>query len=92
MAGFEPRRLVSEGERLECLHLAVPRARGGIVWGFGAGSGFHGPAGGLYDRLGGVLGDEGVASLQVAWRRRQKLAPAKASVRAVRRGSAQPAA
>lgn len=40
-----------------------------VLWVFGAGGGFHGPAGGLYDRLGAQLAPEGLASLQVAYRR-----------------------
>jgi alpha-beta hydrolase superfamily lysophospholipase len=40
-----------------------------ILWVFGAGGGFFGPAGGLYERLGSRFADEGVASLQVAYRR-----------------------
>lgn len=40
-----------------------------VLWVFGAGGGFHGPAGGLYDQLGAGLAGEGVTSLQVAYRR-----------------------
>ncbi|HEY0779230.1 MAG TPA: alpha/beta hydrolase [Gemmatirosa sp.] len=39
-----------------------------VLWVFGAGGGFHGPAGGLYDRLGAALAPTGLASLQVAYR------------------------
>ena len=39
-----------------------------VLWVFGAGGGFHGPAGGLYDRLGAALGPAGITSLQVAYR------------------------
>ena len=69
MTGFVLLELMSEGARLACLHLAVPRARAGIVWAFGSGDSFHGPAGGLHDRLGDALGGESIASLQVAYRR-----------------------
>lgn len=48
---------------------AQARADVALVWVFGAGGGFHGPAGGLYDRLGERLAPEGLASLQVAYRR-----------------------
>ena len=40
-----------------------------VLWVFGAGSGFNGPAGGMYDRLGARLAPAGLASLQVAYRR-----------------------
>lgn len=45
-----------------------------VLWVFGAGGGFHGPAGGLYDRLGACLAAGGVASLQLAYRRPADLA------------------
>ena len=82
MTGFAPRELASEGDRLACLHLAVPRARAGIVWAFGSGGGFHGPAGGLHDRLGEALAAEGIASLQVAYRRPGDLRACVADVQA----------
>src|SRR6478672_1878798 len=43
-------------------------ANAGIVWVFGAGGGLGGPAGGLYERLGGQLQGQGILSLQVAYR------------------------
>src|SRR5436305_1357198 len=66
---FTPRQLTSEDAPLACLQLGVAAARAAVVWVFGAGGGFHGPAGGLYDRLGEALAGDGVASLQVAYRR-----------------------
>jgi fermentation-respiration switch protein FrsA (DUF1100 family) len=39
-----------------------------VLWVFGAGGGFQGPAGGLYPRLGEQLVPTGIASLQVAFR------------------------
>ena len=69
MTSFVSHRLVSEGAPLDCLYLPVPDARAGVVWGFGSGGGFHGPAGGLYDRLGEALHRGSIASLQVAYRR-----------------------
>jgi dienelactone hydrolase len=46
-------------------------AEGGIavLWVFGAGGGWGGPAGGLYPRLAEPLLDEGVSSIEVAYRR-----------------------
>ena len=69
MTGFTPHRLVCEGAPLDCMYMPVPNARAGVVWSFGSGGGFHGPAGGLYDRLGDALASDGIASLQVAYRR-----------------------
>ena len=40
-----------------------------IVWVFGSGGGLGGPAGGVYDRLGEVLRAEGIASIEVDYRR-----------------------
>src|SRR5688500_5108664 len=39
-----------------------------VLWVFGAGGGLGGPAGGMYERLGRALPDDGIASLQVAYR------------------------
>lgn len=46
-----------------------------VVWVFGAGGGLDGPAGGLYPRLAGRLRPEGIASLEVAYRRPAELVP-----------------
>ncbi|HEX8568913.1 MAG TPA: dienelactone hydrolase family protein [Caulobacteraceae bacterium] len=40
-----------------------------VLWVFGSGGGLGGPAGGLYTRLGGRLAAEGVASLELDYRR-----------------------
>lgn len=54
---------------IECrLHFA-PEGDMAIVWVFGAGGGFHGPAGGLYDRLGRQFVPHGVTSLELSYRR-----------------------
>ena len=45
-----------------------------VLWVFGAGGGLGGPAGGIYARLGRVLVAEGIASLEVAYRRPGDLA------------------
>jgi dienelactone hydrolase len=69
MSSFKPLQLTSERSPLQCLHLPVADARAAVLWVFGTGGGFHGPAGGLYDRLGESLAHDGIASLQVAYRR-----------------------
>jgi pimeloyl-ACP methyl ester carboxylesterase len=43
-------------------------AAAAVMWVFGAGGGWNGPAGGLYPRLGRRLTAEGAASLEVAYR------------------------
>lgn len=62
------------GGRLHEARDEAPAAGVAVLWVFGAGGGFHGPAGGLYDRLGARLAGEGVTSLQVAYRRPADLA------------------
>ena len=51
-----------------------PARDAAVLWVFGSGGGLHGPAGGLYDRLGARMAAEGVTSLQVAYRRPADLA------------------
>jgi hypothetical protein len=46
-----------------------------VLWVFGAGGGLGGPAGGVYDRLGRQLASEGIASLELDYRRPADLAP-----------------
>ena len=46
-----------------------------VLWVFGAGGGLGGPAGGVYDRLGRQLAAEGIASLELDYRRPADLAP-----------------
>jgi hypothetical protein len=45
-----------------------------ILWVFGSGGGLGGPAGGLYDRLGEALRPEGLASLELDYKRPGRLA------------------
>lgn len=80
MPAYVPRQLSAAGAPVQCRYLAVAEARAAIVWGFGTGGGFHGPAGGLYDRLGEALAADGIASLQVAYRRAGELRPCVADV------------
>ena len=46
-----------------------------VLWVFGAGGGWGGPAGGIYPRLGQQLISDGVSSLEVAYRRPGVLEP-----------------
>ena len=62
------------GCRLHDASAGGPTGDLAVLWVFGAGGGFHGPAGGLYDRLGAQVAADGVASLQVAYRRPADLA------------------
>jgi alpha-beta hydrolase superfamily lysophospholipase len=45
-----------------------------VLWVFGTGGGLGGPAGGVYERLGAALASQGLASLQLAYRRPAQLA------------------
>ncbi|WP_217703863.1 alpha/beta hydrolase [Piscinibacter koreensis] len=80
MTAFRPRTLRVDGADVACLHLAAAAPRASVLWVFGSGGGFHGPAGGLYDRLGAALAPDGVTSLQVAYRRPGELGPCVADV------------
>ena len=54
---------------------AAPVGDAAVLWVFGAGGGLGGPAGGVYERLGRRLADEGVTSLQLDYRRPAALVP-----------------
>src|SRR3954470_1104791 len=49
-----------------CRYFAASSGEAAIVWVFGAGGGWGGPAGGLYPRIGQKMVPEGVSSLEVA--------------------------
>lgn len=53
---------------IECRYHDAGEGDLAVLWVFGSGGGLGGPAGGVYERLGGDIRDEGVASLQVAYR------------------------
>jgi pimeloyl-ACP methyl ester carboxylesterase len=53
---------------VSCRYYAAPTGDAAVLWVFGAGGGWGGPAGGLYPRLGQTLTREGVSSLEVAYR------------------------
>ena len=67
--GVEQVDLVTERGTIACRLQDAPSGDAAVLWVFGAGGGFHGPAGGVYDRLGARLAPDGLASLQVAYRR-----------------------
>jgi hypothetical protein len=54
---------------IECRYHGADAGDAAVLWVFGAGGGLGGPAGGVYERLGARLAPEGLASLQVAYRR-----------------------
>ncbi len=58
---------------IECRLHDAPAGDAAVLWVFGAGGGLGGPAGGVYERLGARLASEGLASLQVAYRRPAQL-------------------
>ena len=66
--GVEHVDLVTDRGAIECRLHAAEDGDAAILWVFGAGGGFHGPAGGLYDRLAARLAPEKIASLQLAYR------------------------
>jgi alpha-beta hydrolase superfamily lysophospholipase len=67
-----PLRLVTDaGELRARLHLCPGDTA--VLWVFGSGGGLGGPAGGLYDRLGEQLRPDGVASLELDYRRPGRL-------------------
>ena len=67
-------RLTTERGAVSCRLYAAPRGDAAVLWVFGVGGGFDGPAGGLYPRLGRQLAPDGLASLEVAYRRPGDLA------------------
>jgi alpha-beta hydrolase superfamily lysophospholipase len=76
-SGGEDLRLVTDQGCVRCrLHEAAGDASGAaVLWGFGAGGGLGGPAGGIYERLARGLRRLGHGSLQVAWRHPAQLEP-----------------
>lgn len=72
--GAERVRLETSGGTIECRYHDAPAGDVAVLWVFGAGGGLGGPAGGVYERLGARLAPEGLASLQIAYRRPAQLA------------------
>jgi pimeloyl-ACP methyl ester carboxylesterase len=73
--GAEILELVTDAGSIPCRLHAAPEGNAGIVWVFGAGGGWGGPAGGIYERLARVLQPEGITSLQVAYRQPAHMQP-----------------
>ena len=70
-AGPEVERVALGTDRgsIECRYHDAPTGDVAVLWVFGAGGGLGGPAGGVYERLGARLAPDGLASLQLAYRR-----------------------
>src|SRR5512132_533034 len=60
--------LVTDNGKIGCRYHPAETGDRAIVWVFGAGGGWGGPAGGMYPRLAKQLVPEGVTSLEVAYR------------------------
>ena len=73
--GAENLELATDAGSIRCRLHAAPEGNAGIVWVFGAGGGWGGPAGGIYERLARVLQPEGITSLQVAYRQPANMRP-----------------
>jgi pimeloyl-ACP methyl ester carboxylesterase len=77
-AGDQDARPVSlhtnEGE-IHCRLHDAAAGEAAVLWVFGAGGGFNGPAGGLYPRLSRVLGPHGIAGLELSYRHPAVLEP-----------------
>jgi hypothetical protein len=67
--------LQTDGGNLHCrMHEQAPGDTA-VLWVFGAGGGFNGPAGGIYPRLSLRLAADGVAGLELAYRHPARLDP-----------------
>ena len=67
--GAERMALHTSAGTITCRFHAAPPGDAAVLWVFGAGGGLGGPAGGLYPRLARRLAGDGVASLELAYRR-----------------------
>ncbi len=61
--------LRTSGGTINCRYHAARASDVAVLWVFGAGGGLGGPAGGVYTRLARQLTGDGVASLELAYRR-----------------------
>ena len=61
--------LHTNAEEIRCRFHDAPAGDRAVLWVFGAGGGLGGPAGGVYPRLARQLAGDGVASLELAYRR-----------------------
>ena len=73
--GAEGVALVTDQGSISCRLHPADGGDAAVLWVFGAGGGLGGPAGGVYERLGRLLAGEGIASLQVDYRRPADLVP-----------------
>ena len=67
--GAERVTLRTSAGTIDCRFHDVPHGDAAVLWVFGAGGGLGGPAGGLYARLARQLVGDGVASLELDYRR-----------------------
>src|SRR5947209_9013296 len=74
-----PLTIQTAGGDVRCEQFGEPE-RQAVIWVFGAGGGFGGPAGGLYTRLAERLAQDGIASLCIDYRYPGKLEPCTADV------------
>lgn len=72
--GAERLALHTDGGVIRCRFHDAPAGNVAVLWVFGAGGGLGGPAGGVYTRLGRQLQGEGIASLELDYRRPAQLA------------------
>lgn len=68
-------RLHTDVGTIECRRHEAPGATRAVLWVYGAGGGFNGPAGGMYPRLAQQLLADGLDSLRVDYRRAGDLEP-----------------
>jgi alpha-beta hydrolase superfamily lysophospholipase len=73
--GAEGVALVTDQGSISCRLHPADAGDAAVLWVFGSGGGLGGPAGGVYERLGRRLAGEGIASLQVDYRRPADLVP-----------------
>ena len=72
--GAEQLVLHPDGGAIRCRFHAAPTGDAAVLWVFGAGGGLGGPAGGVYPRLARQLLGDGIASLELDYRRPAHLA------------------
>ena len=60
--------LITDRGTITCRFHRADEGAAAVLWVFGAGGGLGGPAGGVYTRLGARLREQGVASLELAYR------------------------
>jgi len=73
--GLARLRLLTDTGEIACRLHPTTEGDAAVLWVFGAGGGFGGPAGGLYTRLGRQLRPQGVLSLELAWRQPGRFGP-----------------